>query len=298
MPRVIRRALFQKLKELPELLAFQRDFESLSGLKLLFVDDLGQDDGSATELSPICGELKKGATGRVMCGRMRQRLLSQAAEQPACVVCDAGLQEAAVPLRISGIPAGYFLFGGAVAQSPAHTTIHRAAHLLRHHGVELEEDRLRSLLQQSPRMVPEAMEACQRIVFLAARQIALKLTDRLVDPEAGMPPVVVKACRLIRSRGLMEDLGLPVVARECGVSEGHLSRLFHHATGLTFREYLTQLRLEHAKALILHGNHGITEIAYDSGFQSVSQFHRTFRKAYGVAPGGMRRKARSSSSDA
>ena len=86
----------------------------------------------------------------------------------------------------------------------------------------------------------------------------------------------------------MEDLGLPAVARHCGVSEGHLSRLFHHATGLTFREYVTQVRAEHARALVLHTSRGITEIAYESGFQSLSQFHRVFRKAYGTSPGQLR----------
>jgi hypothetical protein len=45
MPRIIRRALYQKLRELPELLEFQRDFELLSGMQLASVNelDLGED---------------------------------------------------------------------------------------------------------------------------------------------------------------------------------------------------------------------------------------------------------------
>ncbi len=288
MPRIIRKALYLKLKELPELLDFQRDFEQLSGLRLLLVDELGAGDGDFCAYSPMCAVMRGSVAGRTMCGRLRQGLLARAVEQPMWAACDAGLQEAAVPLRIGGIPAAYFVFGGALTQVPDRPSVRRARHLLRHHGVAIEEEPLRTLMAGTPVATPEIMRACERIVHLAARQIALKVTDQLVEPDAALPPAVVKACGYIRVRALVEDLGLPAVARHCGVSEGHLSRLFHHGTGLTFREYVTQVRVEHAKALVLRTNRGITEIAYESGFQSLSQFHRVFRKAYGTSPGQLR----------
>ena len=288
MTRIIRKALYLKLKELPELRDFQRDFERLSGLRLLLVDEIGVGEGNFCGASTLCESLQASAAGRSMCARLRQGLLARAAEQPACTVCDAGLQEAAVPLRISGIPAGYFIFGGTLPQPLEQPTVQRARHLLRHHGIEQDEEQLQSFMACAPVSTPETMQACLRIVHLAARQIALKVTDQLVDPEVAMPPAVVKACSYIRARALVEDLSLAVVARHCAVSEGHLSRQFHHATGLTFREYLTQLRVEHARALILNSSRGITEIAYESGFQSLSQFHRVFRKAHGMSPGKLR----------
>ncbi len=288
MPRIIRKALYLKLKQLPELRDFQRDFESLSGMRLWLVDELGMGDEGACASSPLCGTMQARPEGRAMCSRLRQGLLAQASEQPACALCDAGMQEAAVPLRVSGIPAGYFIFGGVLKQAADPPSVRRARHLLRHHGIEMDEEPLRLLLERSPVMSPEAMQACQRIAHLAARQLALKVTDQLADPEGVLPPAVVKACGHIRARALAEDLTLKAVARACGVSEGHLSRLFHHATGLTFREYLTQVRVEHARTLILQSGRGITEIAYESGFQSLSQFHRVFRKVYGTSPGKLR----------
>lgn len=166
---------------------------------------------------------------------------------------------------------------------------HKVRHLLRKAGVEIDDAQLDRLLDTSPVLSHESLMAYQRIAHLAARQLALKVTDQLVDPEARMPPAVLKACGFIRLRALMEDVSLALVARHCGVSDGHLSRMFHHATGLTFREYVAQVRVEHAKALLLHSCKGVTEIAYESGFQSLSQFHRVFRKAFGTPPGAMRR---------
>lgn len=290
MPRIIRRALYHKLRDLLEMREFQRDFEQLSGLRLAFVDELGMGEDHAADGSQLCSVIKESSAGRAMCARLRHGLYAAAAEQPACAMCDAGLAEVVVPLRISGIPAGFFVFGGVATKPPDPPAHHKARHLLRKAGVEIGDSELESLLNVAPMLPRETLAAYQRITHLAAKQIALKVTDQLADPEAQMPPAVLKACGFIRSRALVEDVSLALVARHCGVSEGHLSRMFHHATGLTFREYVAQVRIEHARALLLRSGKGVTEIAYESGFQSLSQFHRVFRKAFGATPGAMRRQ--------
>jgi AraC-like DNA-binding protein len=291
MPRIIRRALYQKLRDLPELREFQRDFELLSGMRLAFVDELGMGSDGPLSASGMCAAMERSAAGRTTCARLRQGLLLEAAPgNPACAMCDAGLAEVVVPVRISGIPAGFFVFGGVATQAPDTPSRHKVHHLLRKAGVEMEEAVLDDLLESAPVMPRGMLDAYQRIAHLAANQIALKATDQLVDPEAQMPPMVLKACGLIRGQTLMEDVSLVSVARRCGVSQGHLSRMFHHTTGLTFREYVAQVRIEHAKALLLHSGKGVTEIAYESGFQSLSQFHRVFRKVFGTTPGMMRRE--------
>lgn len=290
MPRIIRRALCHKLRDSPLLQEFQRDFKLLSGMKLDFVDELGMGGDAVSGGSELCMSMAGSAAGRAMCARLRQGLFVEAAEHPACAMCDAGLAEVVVPLRISGIPAGFFVFGGVAVEAPNPPARRKTRHLLRKAGVEIDDAGLDKLLDASPVLPRETLAAYQRIAHLAAKQIALKVTDQLADPEAQMPPAVLKACGFIRARGLVEDISLAVVARHCAVSEGHLSRMFHHATGLTFREYVARVRVEHAKALLLTTARGVTEIAYESGFQSLSQFHRIFRKAFGTSPGSMRRQ--------
>jgi AraC-like DNA-binding protein len=288
MPRIIRRALYQKLRELPELLEFQRDFELLSGMKLAFVNELGLGDDLQREQLPVCAAMNASEAGRAMCARSRHALLTNTGDHSSCTLCDAGLSEAAIPLNISGIKAGYFMFGGTAPLPPNQQTIQKARHLLKKNGIKIEDRDLETRLAQTPVVPSETLGAYKRIVHLAAKQIALKVTDQLVDPEVKMPLPVKKACGFIRARALTDDIHLAVVARHCCVSEGHLSRMFHHATGLTFREYVTQVRIEHAKALLMRTNKSVTEIAYESGFQSLSQFHRVFRKLNGKTAGEMR----------
>ena len=288
MPRIIRRALYQKLRELPELVEFQRDFELLSGMKLAFVDELGLGDDLRRDRLPLCAAMNASDSGRAMCARSRHALLASTADQSGCLLCDAGLSEAAIPLNISGIKAGYFMFGGTAPLPPNQQTIQKARHLLKKNGIPIDDRDLETWFSLTPVVPAETLDAYRRIAVLAAKQIALKVTDQLVDPEVAMPPSVTKACGYIRARALVDDINLAEVARHCGVSEGHLSRIFHHATGLTFREYLSQIRIGRAKSLLIHSGKNVTEIAYESGFQSLSQFHRAFRKIHGTTPGEMR----------
>jgi AraC-like DNA-binding protein/ligand-binding sensor protein len=290
MPRIIRRALYQKVRDLRELREFQADFELLSGMKLAFVDELGMGEGCVNGNSPLCRAMASCEAGRALCTRLRQGLFARALEEPAMAICDAGMAEVVVPLRIGGIHAGFFVFAGASTLAPDQPARHKARHLLARAGVRIDDAELDQLLARSPVISQQVLAAYQRVVCLAAKQIGLRVTDQLADPDTRMPPAVLKACGFIRSRAVVDDISLSLVARHCAVSEGHLSRMFHHATGLTFREYVAQVRIEHAKNLLLHSSKGITEIAFESGFQSLSQFHRVFRKAFAMSPGQMRRE--------
>ncbi len=259
-------------------------------MTLAFVNELGLGEESRRAPLPVCAAMDATEAGRAMCARSRHSLLANAGDCSSCTVCDAGLNEVVIPINISGIRAGYFMFCGTVPQTPNPHTIHKARHLLEKNGVAFEDRALEALLARTPVVPADALGAYQRIVQLAVKQIALKVTDQLVDPDMAMPPSVMKACRYIRAHALVDDINLGEVARHCSVSEGHLSRMFHRATGLTFREYLTQVRIERAKLLLTQSSKNVTEIAFESGFQSLSQFHRVFRKVFGVSPGEVRGK--------
>lgn len=81
-----------------------------------------------------------------------------------------------------------------------------------------------------------------------------------------------------------EDITLDQVAEELNVSVFYLSKLFRKHMGINFTEYLTQLRIDHAKRLLAEGNRSIKEVAYAVGFNSQSYFSKIFKKYTGLAP--------------
>lgn len=89
-------------------------------------------------------------------------------------------------------------------------------------------------------------------------------------------------------RNYSENLTIEQLAREVGLSCKQLNRVIEQYYGKTFKEHLTQVRMDMAKILL--GNTGLSqeEISQQIGFSSVSYFNRLFRETTGISPGKYR----------
>ncbi len=68
------------------------------------------------------------------------------------------------------------------------------------------------------------------------------------------------------------------------LSEKYISRYFKEHFHITLSQYVTYLRLEHAKQLLQDTDIPVTEVAMQSGYQNVSYFIRSFKKTYEISP--------------
>ena len=99
--------------------------------------------------------------------------------------------------------------------------------------------------------------------------------------------------RLLRAKDRMdaashEEWPVRRLARVSCVSEAHFARSFKEAFGVPPHRYLLTRRLERAKALLRDTDLSITEIAFQTGWQSLGTFGRTFRDVTGESPGELR----------
>ena len=81
-----------------------------------------------------------------------------------------------------------------------------------------------------------------------------------------------------------DELSLGAVARIVNMSASYFSETFKQATGMNFVEYVSRTRVEKARNLLLNPNRRVSEVAFEVGFQSLSQFNRAFRKVAGQSP--------------
>lgn len=111
----------------------------------------------------------------------------------------------------------------------------------------------------------------------------------------GQDPALLR--RLLRAKDRMdaashEDWPVPRLARVSGVSEAHFARSFKEAFGAPPHRYLLTRRIERAKALLRDTDLPITEIAFETGWNSLGTFGRTFRDIIGESPGELRARER------
>lgn len=87
----------------------------------------------------------------------------------------------------------------------------------------------------------------------------------------------------------MSDLSLDIVAAEAGVSASQLSKAFKQMTGSNYVDYLTSIKMNKCKELLLSTDMKINEIAEAVGYQP-SYFNRMFKKLEGMTPGQYRQQ--------
>lgn len=108
--------------------------------------------------------------------------------------------------------------------------------------------------------------------------------------------------RLLRAKDRMdaashEDWPVRRLAEVSGVSEAHFARSFKQAFGLPPHRYLLTRRIERAAALLRDTGLPVTDIAFQTGWESLGTFGRTFRDITGHSPGDARAQAQASAPD-
>ena len=99
--------------------------------------------------------------------------------------------------------------------------------------------------------------------------------------------------RLLRAKDRIdsashEEWPIARLAEVSGVSEAHFARSFKQAFGLPPHRYLLTRRIERAVALLRDTDLPITDIAFETGWNSLGTFGRIFRDITGQSPSGLR----------
>lgn len=125
-------------------------------------------------------------------------------------------------------------------------------------------------------------------------------TGRKMPQRSGQDPRLLR--RLLRAKDRMdaashEEWPVRRLAHVSGVSEAHFARSFRDAFGVPPHRYLLTRRLERATALLRDTDFSITEIAFQTGWNSIGTFGRTFRDITGESPSTLRSRMKAGTHD-
>lgn len=124
------------------------------------------------------------------------------------------------------------------------------------------------------------------ILVPPARCVERRSTDVLAVED----PAVAEALRFIRHHGF-EPITVEEVARQAGLSRRVLERRFRRIVGRSPKAEIIRVRLERARALLVHTDLPTAQVAEKAGFEHLEHFHVLFKKHVGQTPGQYRASA-------
>ncbi|MGE4564161.1 MAG: helix-turn-helix domain-containing protein [Victivallaceae bacterium] len=134
-------------------------------------------------------------------------------------------------------------------------------------------------------------ESSARAALWAILTLLARITPKNPPPEnmAGERETLYPALKYIASH-YAEPVSLEKLAKLCNCSVSTFRRVFSRTMNALPSEYIEDFRLKNAQIQLSQSARGICEIALESGFGSVSNFNRQFKKRFGIPPGEYRKK--------
>jgi AraC-like DNA-binding protein len=150
-------------------------------------------------------------------------------------------------------------------------------------------------------MIKEMYALCgfQRLIqlFVVLREMSLLSsfedleTKKFLSVNTAYVKRVERVYQIIQ-KGYQNDLSTREIALELAMTESSFCRWFRNATGKTFKEALTEVRIEKASALLLHSDLSVASVASQCGFNNVSLFNRFFKELTEMTPNNYRKSIR------
>ena len=228
---------------------------------------------------------------KVMAGRSRtcsaclgnQESLKKGAHTAANTEkCEMGLCDSAVPIHLGGELVGFLQTGQVFCKKPTAAQFARVARKLENWGLAVNPN-IEKAYFNTKVMTQTQYEAMVHLLTIFAQHLSIVANQVMVQRANTDSPMIVRAKAYINSNQA-EDLSLGQVARAVNTSTFYFCKMFKKATGLNFTDYLSRVRVEKAKNLLLNPNLRVSEIAFEVGFQSLTHFNRVFKKIVGQSP--------------
>jgi AraC-like DNA-binding protein len=150
-------------------------------------------------------------------------------------------------------------------------------------GLDVERKKLREAYFSARVLSSKEHESAVKLLTIFAQHLSMLSNQVLVQQGNSEPPVITRAKEFIHEHQT-EELTLGIVAKAVNTSTFYFCKMFKKVTGINYTDYLSRVRIEKSKNLLLNPNLRVSEIAFEVGFQSLTHFNRVFKKILGQSP--------------
>lgn len=269
---------------------FQRAFAAISGLPLTLAEPAPNEGDTRPDnkANPFCVRMTRVARTCEWCREFQAQLADAAKVSSQTRRCHAGLYETMVPVRFGKRVLALLQIGQVRLQPTSDEEIKQAVREVSAAVPSINKSSLATALGATRTFDREHFAGFVQVLEVFSSQLAewYMRNGPAETPRASTP--ITRAREWLGSH-YHERITLDDAAKAVHLNRFHFSKAFHRETGVRFRDFLVQLRLDRARLMLAHNEMRITEIAGVVGFQSISQFDRTFRRAFGQSARAYRR---------
>ncbi len=173
-------------------------------------------------------------------------------------------------------------------------TLDRLARYSRGVCTELSEDELKTASSLAELMLRESQSPHPNKIIMQKLLDCLVITVLKKIPSFNSSEMVeaapINQALTYINMHFINDPTLEEVSTIAHYNPSHFSTRFKEAVGMSYSEYLTDLKLKYSKRLLIFTDLKISDVAFKSGFSSQSNFLRTFKSKIGLSPLKFRNK--------
>lgn len=277
----------RQLATLPAFREFYRLVRNLFGLDVAVIapdGTRGVFPGPGRELNPFCEVVQRHPEGRRRCQDCDAAHARTASlrRQPLRYICHAGLTEFIIPIVVNDAVVAHLQCGQVLERCPdGGNWGHTRARL----DYIRSADRLalRRAFFRSSVIPGKRQRDLLALLRLFVHHATLAHIQRSVLEQEPQDRILSRALDFLRDR-CRDDIRIAEVAAASGTSRRTLARLFREREGVSVLERLHRLRVAYACDRLRQTPAKIATVALDSGFGSIQQFNRIFRRITGRSP--------------
>lgn len=129
-----------------------------------------------------------------------------------------------------------------------------------------------------------AWEVAVRLKIMELLLAILRERNTHSEPMQNQTTEAIYNVILYVRKNFSQDINEKELAESFGMSYSYFSRSFRRVTGVNFKKYLNQTRINRAEQMLITGDRSVSEIAMECGYNSISYFISVYRSIKGTTP--------------
>lgn len=283
----MKQSLFDTLARSRIVRNYEESFHVATGFVLKLQPAAGTKDLSpfGVHANPFCRLMARSPQTQEICNTTFAMIRKKAAE--SCVAkrscCFAGICHVAIPVVSAGEHIATLYGGQFMTEKPTKRSYDKISKQLVRLDLGDQFTELEQAWFQTPVVSDKQLQAILYLLETFASRISRYAATKVFEAVDGEPAAVTRARKFIQDR-FAEPITMPDAARHLHLSASTFSKMFKRSVGLTFTQYLGRYRVEKSRIMLTKPTVHIRNVAFQSGFDSISQFNRSFRQYADMSP--------------